>query len=220
MRTRIFRIAGVLLLSFFANGVNGAKSFATDPLLIKTLDKTLPTNVPLQYKAPPRTFSAVSLIEARNALPPNYASGYTMNQGVSNSSYNLTTGEVWATSIHDGRLYNNWPPYAVAGFSTNGIQNTGSTPWRGVTVTATVQVISLFPGGASQLWFVVGYPNPGPYTPKGMVLPGPGIHTVTTQTFDMPPGATFYGTAHVAVNAAVNNGMSVYAKILSIKINL
>jgi len=217
-RFSIFLSLAFVFCLFLSSSAN-----ALDPTQLPRPQQTVQASVTgmkaVPYKPSVRTFRATTASQARNLMPKIYDSGFSDHLGVSNSSYNLQTGEVWLTSINDGR----GETFANAWFDTSGIQNTGNSPWPGVTVTATIQVISLS-GLTSQrpALFCVSVPtsNNSENSNRCLNIQAPGQYTVTTPPFNMQPGITYKGMALIVITPDKNSGGNVYAKMLSIKLNL
>jgi hypothetical protein len=194
-----------------------------------------PVQLAIPYKPPLQIFKAVTLEEARKAvlaqLPQMYDSGFTSFQGVSNASYNLMTGELWATSIHDGTATSSGYSVASTGFRSSAIQNTGTSTWKNVTVIVATQLI-LAPGASSgPITSNLSFPRIGILS--GHILNGawrygqsvpialPGQQYVLTSAVgDLAPGSILQGFATMIITSNRNNGASAYGKVVSININL
>jgi len=229
MKHGLFYTLGIIVLTIV--------SVTTSTAQIQKLQQAQPTQqaLPVQlsvpYKPPLQIFKAVAVEEARKAIlqvtPTMYDSGWIGLAGVSNASYNLATGEIWVTSINDGKsTYSN----ATAGFRSSAIQNTGTSTWKNITVTVTIQVIS-GPGALvagnyfPNLSLASGYILNGISTPGGyhnyIATPNPGRQYILTSVVgDLLPGSNLQGWTYVTVFADKNNGVSAYVKVLSIRINL
>ena len=107
--------------------------------LVLTPEQKMPLRLPI------KTARATSALAARQLLTPNlFDTGNAYFDGTSSAAYNIKTGEMWITAI---RTPMQTPYWAGASYQTSAIQNTGAVPWKGVTVTATFQVVSVSGGG-------------------------------------------------------------------------
>lgn len=229
MKHRLLYTLGPIVLIMVAFATSPAQVQKLQP--VQPVQQAQPVQSAVPYKAPLQIFKAAVVEEARKAIlqvtPTMYASGWIGLAGVSNASYNLMTGEIWVTSINDGKTtYSN----ALAGFRSSAIQNTGTSTWKNATVTVTMQVISgpgaLVAGNSfPNLSLASGYILNGISTPGGyfnyIVTPSPGRQYILTSVVgDLLPGSTLQGWTYVTVFADRNNGVSAYVKVVSIKINL
>ncbi len=204
MKHRLFYTLGPIVLVMVTLTISHAQQTAPKP-----------------GKAPAKTIQAMTAEQLRKTitpfLPANYDHGWTALYGVSNASYDILTGELWATSINDGKNSE-----VLAGFYTSGVQNIGNTSWNNVTVTATIQVLSIALSGGSCIYFCVcGVPSNAPtFPPSEVYINNLGQYTVTSQPFNMLPGVIYQGCAYIITLPRRNNGVSAHAKIVSININL
>lgn len=145
--------------------------------------------------------------------PNVFDQGFSYTYGTASANYALS-GEVWGVAIKD----NIGPDdYSQAGFYSNGIQNTGTSPWKGVTVTAVVNVITI----TGHVIFAVGLSTPQESSPLGYTIDSPGTYTLVTQPEDMAPNIVYQGMAYmVCAPNTTNVPTGCYAKVVSIKINL
>jgi hypothetical protein len=173
----------------------------------------------MPLRLPIKTARATSALAARQLLTPNlFDTGNAYFDGTSSAAYNIKTGEMWITAI---RTPMQTPYWAGASYQTSAIQNTGAVPWKGVTVTATFQVVSVSGGGfAEKILWAAGVVLNGDYAPAILTIQQEGTYTVTSLPADVSPDASFYGIAYMNVVPSMNKSSGVYAKLVSLKVNI
>ncbi len=173
------------------------------PSTAKTLRPTKPPSVILKVK---------TAKELTNAIYPKiYDEGFQFHEGVANSDFNLASNEVWAVGIESGRNDN-----AKAGFYSCGVQNMSTTTWKGMTVTATVEVSSV----SGQIIFSAAGVGEFGNVSNTIVITHPGSYSCTSYPFDLPPNQVLRCQAAVSSYPATDTESSVHARITSIKFNL
>ena len=162
-----------------------------------------------------KTLKAAAL---RTYNPSLFPQTIDMTQGLAKTYPNKQTGEIWIVGMYGSSI---GATYMLCGFLSSSIKNTGTTDWTGVTITATVQVLKC-QGGLS---LNVTRQEGGSY--YGSVFTSfntPGTYVCTLGPFNMKPNIDYCGRAcitHDELAAPVlNEPISCYAKITSIKFNL
>ncbi len=145
---------------------------------------------------------------------PSFSSVIRFVVGPANASASLSTGEVVAVAIK-GQGENG---SVNIGFTSNGLVNTGSTPWPHVTVTVTVLITDVAPGDPCCTPYVGVLDTTAGVSaaPKN----SPGTYTITSQPFTMEPDREYKATGGIKCLATATPGAWVRAKVLSIKFNL
>jgi hypothetical protein len=132
------------------------------------------------------------------------------------------TGEVWWAFIigTPPNLKMVFENYISAGFFSGMLKNSGSTDWTGVTITATVQVLSI--QGPVNL-VLTAFQNEGSMQAAILTKPVtvPGIYELNSGPFTMKPGYSYMGRLLVSLPRypPANLVMGGYAKVTSIKFN-
>jgi hypothetical protein len=148
-----------------------------------------------------------------NQTPNVFDQGYKYQKGLSGSNYKLT-GEIWGVAIGDN---SDEADYSQAGFYTSGIQNTGTSPFHGVTVTAVVQIISI----TGKVQFAVALYSAEGFMPWIYTFSTPGTYTLVTQPEELPPNKVHQGFTYMICSPeTANTPTGCYAKVVSIKVNL
>jgi hypothetical protein len=208
--------------------------------------KLVPTDLKatVQIKGPINKLMGVNIKDVMGRWNPNlFDSGNVHVVGQSNAAYNLNTGEMWITAIGGAPRAAGQPQTrASVSFQSSALVNAGTVPWKGVTVTAELQVINIsgeaWPGyeGLCVFSFGAGGAINGQFgnqfgnscfcvygCERGDVstncLCAGALLKIRSLPVDVPPGATFQPVASVVVNPFGNRSSGIYAKLLSITIN-
>jgi len=164
-----------------------------------------------------KTVKAMSRQDIITHLTPNlFDSGRAWNTGIAQAAFDIKTGEIRFAGIGDSSN----GAYAGASFQGPALQNVGSSTLKGVTITATFQVINVMRQGNVQIFCAVDHSTTimGADVSEAAVQ-GPGTFKVTSAPVDIPPGATYTFRAYIFGGAGTNTPMGLYAKVLSIDMN-
>lgn len=151
-------------------------------------------------------------------VPNSYPKGYGGGQPLSIADGNTSTGEAWLAALTRASQ-SSTPGFANYHFHSNNIKNSGTSPWTGVTITATWQIIEVTTYGLEISVFESPQGTTSPETTRLKVYT-PGTYTVTTRSFVMNPNVDYLGVSGISVIGQANKANSCYAKLLSIKVNL
>jgi hypothetical protein len=175
-----------------------------------------------QTQAPAQKTAKVLQAEAMQMFKPSlFPESIKEASGMGNVNINAATGEVWMSAMFGSP---SGDPVANVGFKSNSLQNSGTTDWTGVTITAAYDG----PKSAGFIMFHVGAEENtgGGWTPcaENHVLSGVTAGTATSQPFTMKPGAKYRGRAWFALEKAYNRAspgkpIGYSGKITSIKFN-
>lgn len=174
----------------------------------------------ITMKAPKKLLKAFTPQQLRDLLVPNlFDSGHANFSGISNAAYDLKTGEIWITAMKTSIPMDSYA--AAVGYQTSTIQNTGSAPWKGITATATFQVFSLSGVNyAEKVFCAAAVSTEISYEPRLVLIKQEGTIAVTSAPLDVPPNGSFFGMAYLKVLPGLNKSTGVYAKLVSLKLNI
>jgi hypothetical protein len=125
-----------------------------------------------------------------------------------------TTGEVWLVAVR--HKPSDQLGQAQVGYTSNSLENTGTTDWKGVTISATFQVYKC----QGSVAISIGRAEPANYGWWGNKdITAPGTYTVTSLPFDMKPNVKYWGRALVFVpgDPPLNVVHNFYGKVTNIK---
>lgn len=148
-----------------------------------------------------------------------YPETYMFTQGVAAAKADISTGHVWAVVMRDS--IEGGGGTVQVGFKTNGLQNTGSTPLRGVTVTVTANILVVQQPSNDVYLHVSTYKDGSFIETKEQYIGGLGNYNVTSSSFTMEPGHNYYAVGFFFCRSSVENQATILvAEITDINWNI
>ncbi len=226
MKKRTFWDLRVLLMAMLICGIGGIRSPAEELRLEVPGAVQTPKSLKFHSASNPEMFRVITA-----EIEKLYESGVVGKTGISNASFNLVTGQIWLTTICDPSTSSG--SYSGVNIRSGTIKNTGSSTWKNVTIKIKINIIytaGIYSADRAYCYIhgvcvkngVMLFKSPSILiTDKRIVQDSQWLtYYIDVKGVDLGPGDTIQGMASVYVQAYMNYGASVYAKIESIKINL